>query len=50
MIGTGDVLVSPLGMALAASVVDSGSWHAPSLVTGMADPSSAARPPRARKY
>ena len=40
MIGAGDVEVSPLGMALAASVVDSGRWHAPSLVTGMADASS----------
>ncbi len=35
--------VSPLDMALAASVVDSGRWHAPSLVTGLADPSSTAR-------
>ena len=34
MIGAGDVRVSPLDMALAASVVDSGNWHAPSLVTG----------------
>ncbi len=43
MIGTGDVLVSPLDMALVASVVDSGSWHAPSLVAGMSDPSSTTR-------
>jgi len=45
MIGTGDVRVSPLGMALAASVVDSGKWHAPSLVTdpGLAGSSSAPR-------
>jgi cell division protein FtsI/penicillin-binding protein 2 len=45
MIGTGDVRVSPLGMALAASVVDSGKWHAPSLVTDpdLAEPSSAPR-------
>jgi cell division protein FtsI/penicillin-binding protein 2 len=45
MIGTGDVQVSPLGMALAASVVDSGKWHAPSLVSdpGLAEPSSAPR-------
>jgi len=41
-IGTGDVRVSPLGMALAAGVADSGKWHPPSLVTG-ADPSSASR-------
>jgi cell division protein FtsI/penicillin-binding protein 2 len=39
-IGTGDVRVSPLGMALAAAVVDSGRWHSPSLVTGMADAGS----------
>jgi cell division protein FtsI/penicillin-binding protein 2 len=32
-IGTGTVTVSPLDMALAASVVDSGSWHPPSIVT-----------------
>jgi cell division protein FtsI/penicillin-binding protein 2 len=45
MIGTGDVRVSPLGMALAASVVESGKWHAPSLVTDvdLAEPSSAPR-------
>jgi len=45
MIGTGDVRVSPLGMALAASVVESGKWHAPSLVTdpGLAGSSSAPR-------
>jgi cell division protein FtsI/penicillin-binding protein 2 len=45
LIGTGDVRVSPLGMALAASVVDSGEWHSPSLVTNsdVAEPSSAPR-------
>jgi cell division protein FtsI/penicillin-binding protein 2 len=43
MIGTGNVLVSPLDMALVASVVDSGSWHAPSLVAGMSDSSSTTR-------
>jgi len=45
LIGTGDVRVSPLGMALAASVVDSGKWHAPSLVTNsdLAEPSPAPR-------
>ncbi len=32
-IGQGDVLVSPLAMALAAATVDTGRWHAPSLVT-----------------
>jgi cell division protein FtsI/penicillin-binding protein 2 len=41
-IGDGDVRMSPLGMALAAAVVDSGQWHAPSLVRGVADPSNAA--------
>lgn len=43
MIGTGGVKVSPLGMALAASVVASGRLHAPSLVWGMTDPTSAPR-------
>jgi len=42
-IGTGNVRVSPLDMALTASVVDSGRWHAPSLVTGQPDPASAPR-------
>jgi len=37
LVGSGNVRVSPLGMALAASEVDSGSWHAPSLVTGLTD-------------
>lgn len=39
MIGEGDVRMSPLGMALAAAVVDSGRWHGPSLV--LPDPSTA---------
>jgi cell division protein FtsI/penicillin-binding protein 2 len=43
MIGTGDVRVSPLDMALAAGLVQSGHWHSPSLVMGLADPSSAPR-------
>jgi cell division protein FtsI/penicillin-binding protein 2 len=43
VIGSGGVRVSPLGMALAAAVVDSGAWHAPSLVTGLADPSATPR-------
>jgi len=38
IIGLGGVRVSPLGMALAASVVESGAWHAPSLVPGLTDP------------
>lgn len=37
-IGTGTVLVSPLDMALAAGVVDSGSWHRPSIVIGPSAP------------
>ena len=43
MIGEDGVQVSPLGMALAAAVVDSGSWHAPSLVNGTNDSSATAR-------
>ena len=43
VIGSGGVRVSPLGMALAAAVVDSGHWHAPSLVTDQADPSTTPR-------
>ncbi len=43
VIGDGGVRVSPLGMALAAAVVESGRWHAPSLVAGLTDPSSTAR-------
>lgn len=42
-IGAGDVRTSPLGMALAAAVVDSGKWHGPSLVTGLTDPNSVVR-------
>jgi cell division protein FtsI/penicillin-binding protein 2 len=33
-VGGGDVRVSPLDMALAAGLVQSGTWHAPALVTG----------------
>jgi cell division protein FtsI/penicillin-binding protein 2 len=41
-IGEGQVEMSPLGMALAAAVVDeSGRWHPPSLIPGVADPSNA---------
>jgi cell division protein FtsI/penicillin-binding protein 2 len=43
MIGGGDVRVSPLAMALAAAVVQSGRWHSPSLVTSAADPSTTPR-------
>lgn len=38
VVGTGSVLVSPLDMALAAGVVDSGSWHHPSIVTSPTGP------------
>jgi cell division protein FtsI/penicillin-binding protein 2 len=38
-IGDGDVRMSPLGMALAAAVVESGKWHGPSLV--LSDPNTA---------
>jgi cell division protein FtsI/penicillin-binding protein 2 len=49
MIGAGGVRVSPLGMALAASVVQSGAWHAPSLVTGLTDPSATPRAAASRQ-
>src|SRR5215467_6227639 len=42
-IGTGTVHVSPLNMALAAGVVESGSWHRPSIVTGPSGPTLTAR-------
>jgi cell division protein FtsI/penicillin-binding protein 2 len=42
-IGTGTVLVSPLNMALAAGVVESGSWHRPSIVTNPSGPTLTAR-------
>jgi len=42
-IGTGTVLVSPLNMALAAGVAESGSWHRPSIVTGSSGPTLTAR-------
>jgi cell division protein FtsI/penicillin-binding protein 2 len=37
-IGTGSVQVSPLDMAITAAVVQSGTWHPPSLVTDPPDP------------
>jgi cell division protein FtsI/penicillin-binding protein 2 len=37
-VGAGDVRVSPLDMALAAGLVESGSWYPPSLVTSPPDP------------
>ena len=44
-IGDGSVQVSPLDMALAAAVVQSGTWHPPSLVTDPADPALTATVP-----
>ncbi|MGO9294214.1 MAG: penicillin-binding transpeptidase domain-containing protein [Streptosporangiaceae bacterium] len=44
-IGAGDVRVSPLDMALAAGLVQAGSWHPPALVTEPADPSLKPRTP-----
>jgi cell division protein FtsI/penicillin-binding protein 2 len=43
-IGTGTVQVSPLAMALAAGVVDSGKWHQPSLTAGSPEARLPARP------
>jgi cell division protein FtsI/penicillin-binding protein 2 len=40
-IGEGSVLVSPLAMALVAAQVDSGTWHAPSMVVAPGDPATA---------
>jgi cell division protein FtsI/penicillin-binding protein 2 len=42
-IGAGSVRISPLDMALAAGLVQSGSWHSPTLVTGAGDPGLAPR-------
>jgi len=49
-IGQGNVRVSPLSMAMVAAEVDSGSWHAPQVIEGTANPASkpeAALDPRA---
>lgn len=37
-IGKGNVQVSPLAMALVAAEVDTGTWHAPSVLAQVADP------------
>jgi cell division protein FtsI/penicillin-binding protein 2 len=42
-IGKGNVQVSPLAMAMVAAEVDSGAWHAPSVLAG-ADPPSTLPP------
>ncbi len=44
--GAGDIQVSPLDMALIAAQVDSGQWHAPSLIISPPDPTD---PPLAAK-
>jgi cell division protein FtsI/penicillin-binding protein 2 len=44
-IGNGNVRVSPLNMALAAAVVQSGTWHPPMLVTSPPDPGLSPRVP-----
>ncbi len=44
-IGNGNVQVSPLDMALAAAVVQSGTWHPPMLVTSPPDPGLSPRVP-----
>jgi transpeptidase family protein/MecA-like transpeptidase family protein/penicillin-binding protein len=44
-VGEGGVQVSPLAMALAAAQVDSGTWHAPTLVTGTGDAPAARKAP-----
>jgi len=44
-IGAGTVLTSPLDMALVAAVVQSGTWHRPSLVTSPSDPGLVPRVP-----
>jgi cell division protein FtsI/penicillin-binding protein 2 len=44
-VGAGSVRVSPLDMALAAGLVQAGTWHAPLLVTSPPDPTLAARRP-----
>jgi cell division protein FtsI/penicillin-binding protein 2 len=42
-IGRGGVRASPLAMALAAATVASGKWVAPSLVTGIPDPTTSVK-------
>jgi len=44
-VGSGSVRVSPLDMALAAGLVQSGTWHAPLLVTSPPDPTLSPRRP-----
>jgi cell division protein FtsI/penicillin-binding protein 2 len=44
-IGAGTVLTSPLDMALVAALVQSGTWHRPTLVTSPPDPGLSPRVP-----
>ena len=44
-IGAGTVRASPLDMALVAAIVQSGTWHRPTLVTSPPDPGLAPRAP-----
>jgi cell division protein FtsI/penicillin-binding protein 2 len=44
-IGTGTVRASPLDMALVAAIVQSGTWHRPTLVTSPPDPGLSPRVP-----
>lgn len=44
-VGSGGVRVSPLDMALAAGLVESGTWHAPLLVLSPPDPTMSPRRP-----
>lgn len=44
-IGAGTVRASPLDMALVAAIVQSGTWHRPTLVTSPPDPGLAPRVP-----
>jgi cell division protein FtsI/penicillin-binding protein 2 len=46
-IGQGNILVSPLSMAMVAAEVDSGRWHAPQVVVGGTDPEDPASNPGA---
>jgi cell division protein FtsI/penicillin-binding protein 2 len=41
-IGQGNVLMSPLSMAMVAAAVDEGSWHAPEVIENPGDPATTA--------
>ena len=44
-IGQGNVLMSPLSMAMVAAVVDAGRWHTPQFILGSPDPAGTALNP-----